>query len=85
MKFAGDGKKWMPFGEKMEVLGVVIDLSHFDNGVVYFKRTESRKTELDDVIIKQLTENCMTQKEAETLRGRLILFEGFMLSRIANL
>ncbi len=27
----------------------------------------------------------MTQKEAETLRGRLIWFEGFMFGRIANL
>ena len=37
MRFARDGMKWMPFSEQMEVLGVVIDLSHFDNGVVYFQ------------------------------------------------
>ena len=30
MRFAREGKKWMPFSEQMEVLGVVIDLSHFD-------------------------------------------------------
>ena len=78
MRFARDGKKWMPFSEQMDVLGVVI------RGVVYFKHTEARKTELDEVITKHLTEDRMTQKEAETLRGRLIWFEGFMFGRIAN-
>ena len=85
MRFAREGKKWMPFSEQMEVLGVVIDLSHFDQRVVYFKHTEARKTELDEVITKHLTEDRMTQKEAETLRGRLIWCEGFMFGRIANL
>ena len=85
MKFARDGKKWMPFSEQMDVLGVVIDFSHFDRGVVYFKHTEARKTELAEVITKHLTEDRTTQKEAETLRGRLIWFEGFVFGRIANL
>ena len=79
MKFARDGKKWMPFSDQMDVLGAVIDFSHFSKGVVYFRHTEARKTELDEVITKHLTEDRMTQKEAETLRGRLIWFEGFML------
>ena len=85
MKFARDGKKWMPFSDQMDVLGVVIDFSHFSKGVVYFRHTDVRKTELDEVITKHLTEDRMTQKEAETLRGRLIWFEGFMFGRIANL
>ena len=85
MRFAKEGKKWMPFSDQMDVLGVVIDFSHFDQGVVYFKHTEARKTELDEVISKHLTDDRMTQKEAETLRGRLIWFEGFMFGRIANL
>ena len=85
MKFARDGKKWMPFSDQMDVLGVVIDFSHFSKGVVYFRHTDARKTELDEVITKHLTEDRMTQKEAETLRGRLIWFEGFMFGRIANL
>ena len=62
MRFARDGKKWMPFSEQMDVLGVVIDFSHFDRGVVYFKHTEARKTELDEVITKHLTEDRMTRK-----------------------
>ena len=85
MKFAREGKKWVPFSEQMEVLGVVIDLSRYDQGVVYFKHTEARKTELDEAISRHLSEDRMTPKEAETLRGRLIWFEGFMFGRIANL
>ena len=64
---------------------MVIDLSQYDHGVVYFKHTEARKTELDEVISRHLSEDRMTPKEAETLRGRLIWFEGFMFGRIANL
>ena len=85
MKFAREGKKWVPFSEQMEVLGVVIDLSRYDQGVVYFKHTEARKTELEEVISRHLSEDRMTPKEAETLHGRLIWFEGFMFGRIANL
>ena len=62
-----------------------MDLEKFDEGVVYFCHTESRKAELDDTISKHLATNRMTQKEAEVLRGRLIWFESFMFGRIANL
>ena len=85
MKFAREGKKWVPFSEQMEVLWVVIDLSRYDQGVVYFKHTAARKTELEEVISRHLSEDRMTPKEAETLHGRLIWFEGFMFGRIANL
>ena len=85
MRFARDGKKWVPFSDSMEVLGVVIDLSCFNDGVVYFRHTESRKAELDETITKHLSSNQMTQKEAEALRGRLIWFEGFMFGQIATL
>ena len=47
MCFARAGKKWSPFNKRMEVLGVVIDLSKFSEGVVCFCHTESRKAELD--------------------------------------
>ena len=78
-------KKWSPFSKHMEVLGVVIDLSKFSAGVVYFRHTDSRREELDDTITKHLESNRMTQKEAGVLRGRLIWFESFMFGRIANL
>ena len=85
LQFAKEGKKWAPFSESMEVLGVVIDLSGFSSGVVYFRHTESRKLELEDAITKHLDADRMTPKEAEVLRGRLIWFESFMFGRIANL
>ena len=62
-----------------------MDLEKFDEGVVYFCHTESRKAELDDTISKHLATNRMTQKEAGVLRGRLKWFESFMFGRIANL
>ena len=85
LRFARDGKKWSPFSKRLEVLGVIVDLEKFNEGVVYFCHTESRKAELDDTISKHLATNRMTQKEAEVLRGRLIWFESFMFGRIANL
>ncbi len=33
MRFSKEGKKWMPFSDQMDVLGVVIDFSHFDQGL----------------------------------------------------
>ncbi len=56
-QFAREGKKWSPSSKRMEVLGVIIDLSKYSEGVVYFCHTESRKTELDDTITKHLETN----------------------------
>ena len=85
MRFAKEGQKWSRFSKHMEVLGVVIDLSKFCEGVAYFRHTESRKEELSNTITNHLESKTMTQKEADVLRGRLIWFEGFMFGRIANL
>ena len=85
LRFAREGKKWKPFDQQMEVLGVVIDFSKFCDGVVFFRHTDSRKEELEHTISRHLETNKMTCKEAETLRGRLIWFESFMFGRIANL
>ena len=85
LRFSREGKKWKPFNQHMEVLGVVIDFSRFGDGVVFFRHTESRKEELEQTIARHLETNKMTCKEAETLRGRLIWFESFMFGRIANL
>ena len=85
MRFAKEGKKWAPFQNQLEVLGVVVDLSSFQDGVVFFRHTAARKEELNETLTKHLTTNRMSQKEAETLRGRLIWFESFMFGRIANL
>ena len=81
LRFSREGKKWKPFNQHMEVLGVVIDFSRFGDGVVFFKHTDSRKEELEQTISRHLETNKMTCKEAETLRGRLIWFESFMFGR----
>lgn len=85
MRFSRDGKKWVPFDESMSVLGVVLDFSSLSEGKVIFKHTDARRDELDETLSKHLDSNSLTQKEAESLRGRLIWFESFLFGRIANL
>lgn len=85
MKFSKEGKKWVPFSSQMAALGVIVDTSKFSDGSIFLLHTDSRKAELNDTIDKHLLEGTMTQKEAESLRGRLIWFESFMFGRVANL
>ena len=61
LRFSAEGKKRLPFDMSMAVLGVVLDLSRFAEGVVSFKHTQPRRTHPGG---------------AESLRGRLIWFEG---------
>ena len=50
-----------------------------------FKHTDARKAELDETFSRHLSEDSLTSKEAESLRGRLIWFDSFLFGRIANL
>ena len=73
------------FDEAMAVLGVILDLSRFQDGKVAFTHTETRRAELDETLSNHLKTNSMTSKEAESLRGRLIWFDSFLFGRVANL
>lgn len=70
LRFSAEGKKRLPFDMSMAVLGVVLGLSRFAEGVVSFKHTQPRRTHPGG---------------AESLRGRLIWFEGFLFGRIVSL
>ena len=59
MKFSKEGKKWVPFNNQMSVLGVVLDTSNFSNGSVFFRRTESRKAELNETLDRRLNEGAI--------------------------
>lgn len=85
MRFSKDGKKWVPFGNHMAALGVIVDTSRFGEGSVFLLHTDSRKAELNDTLDEHLSGGNMTPKEAESLRGRLIWFESFIFGRVANL
>lgn len=85
MRFSREGKKWLPFGDQMAALGVIVDTSRFHEGSVFLRHTDSRKAELNDTLDRRLNDGNMTSKEAESLRGRLIWFESFIFGRVANL
>ena len=85
MRFSTDGKKLLPFSESMAVLGVVFDLERVKDGVVSFKHTEARRSELEETLNRHLEGDRLSQKDAESLRGRLIWFESFLFGGIANL
>ena len=85
LRFSSEGKKWLPFDESMAVLGVILDLERFAEGVVSFKHTEARRSELEETLNRHLESDALSQKDAESLRGRLIWFESFLFGRIANL
>ena len=61
-----DGKKWVPFNECMSVLGVVLDLERFKDGVVSFKHTEARRSELGETLDPHFEGDPLSQKDAES-------------------
>ena len=85
LRFSSEGKKWLPFDERMAVLGVILDLRCFAEGVVSFRHTEARRRELEETLNRHLESDALSQKDAESLRGRLIWFESFLFGRVANL
>ena len=81
-RFSSEGKKWLPFDESMAVLGAILDLRRFAEGVVSFKHTEARRSELEETLNRHLESDALSQKDAESLRGRLIWFESFLFGRV---
>lgn len=85
IQFAKEGKKSQAFGPEMKALGLIFDLSQFDEGVVYIKHTPERRAELLAKINSILEQDSLTPKEAESFRGRIQWFESYLFGRIANL
>ena len=82
--FARDGDKAGDFGETFKALGLLIDLSEFQSGVVRIGHTESRRQELLSQIEVHLEQGCLKPKDAERLRGRLQWYDTFLFGRVAN-
>ena len=86
IRYAKEGKKDQPFSFQMKALGLVFDLQHFDKGKVYLRHTEDRKAELARRLQQVLSDNMLSAKEAESLKG--IGYNGSNLTffgRVANL
>ena len=86
LQYAKEGKKAVPWGTQVKTLGVVIDLDPpgANGQFVQLGHTAARVQELGDLIGNFLETGCMSQKDAERLRGRLQWFETFAYGRIAH-
>eukprot|EP00435_Cladocopium_sp_Y103_P075258 s153_g55.t1 len=84
LRYATEGKKFLPFDQKFKMLGLEVDLSQCHNKDVLFGHTEERRAELISKIDDILAEGWLDSKEAERLRGRMIFYEGYTFGRIAN-
>ena len=69
--FAREGKKATSFDQTFRALGLLFDLSRFDDGEVTIGHTKERGEELKATISAILASDCLSHAEAESLRGRL--------------
>ena len=81
VEYAKTGKKAVEFDHKFAALGLMCDLSGFDEGSFTIGHTEERKAELVGSIRGILTEGMLSPKEAEVLRGRLHWFNSCLFGR----
>ena len=63
------------------MLGLRVDLNNFHEGSVQIGHTDKRVEELHFFLDEILTENCLKEKTAERLRGRVNFFEGHCFGR----
>ena len=84
LRYATDGKKFLPFDRKFKMLGLHVDLSGTQQRDLKIGHTPERKEELRDKIDSILAAGFMEPKEAERLRGRMVFYEGFTFGRVAN-
>ena len=84
LTFAKEGKKFMPFNHKFQMLGLEVNLEGCKDNSVTIGHTEERRTELVTKINDILAEGWLDAKEAERLRGRMIFFESYAFGRLAN-
>jgi hypothetical protein len=85
VQYAKEGQEKQPFSNEMRALGLVFDLTRFDEGVVFSKHTPERRSELLEKILSILQADGLSPKEAESFKGRVQWFESFLFGRTANL
>ena len=82
--FAESGTKAVPFGRSFKSLGVVFDIGGIQDGSCSLQHTDSRKSELVQVIDALIKSRRATPKDLERLHGRLIWFTAFVFGRMMN-
>ena len=81
VEYAKTGKKAVKFSQKFAALGLVCDLTGFDEGFFTIGHTDDRKAELVETIRCILDKGALSPKEAEVLRGRLHWFNSYLFGR----
>lgn len=83
-RFAEDGQKAIPFGKILTALGVTMDVSGFQQGVVRVDNTDTRRQELAAAIDSILQARQMRRLDARRLGGRMQFAAGQLLGRISR-
>ena len=83
IEFAREGKKCTEFSALVSTLGVELNLCG-PLGEVFLGHTEKRKTELSDAVSEIILRGKIETKFAESLRGRMQWFEGYVFGRTAQ-
>ena len=81
VEYAKTGKKAVKFSQRFAALGLVCDLTGFDEGFFTIGHTDDRKSELVETIRCILDQGALSPKEAEVLRGRLHWFNSYLFGR----
>ena len=84
LTYAKEGKKAPEFSPVFNMLGLVVDLSQFEQQRVLIGHTNKRVSELKESLEQVVQENRLTAKTSERLRGRMNFFEGFSFGRGPN-
>ena len=80
IEFAKEGKKATSFGRVVNALGVELDLCG-EGGEVFLGHTSKRKDEFSTALDSLLSSRRVETKFAESCRGRMQWFEGFVFGR----
>ncbi|CAE7232725.1 unnamed protein product [Symbiodinium sp. CCMP2592] len=79
--YACEGRKAVPFAKTFKALGILVDLENFCSGEVTLKHTPERIASLSASLQSVLDSDCLSQPEADRLRGKLHWFASFLFGR----
>ena len=83
-EFSVDPSKSLPFAEIFTSLGVVFDLSRFDEGLAYVSNKLSRVELAKDTIKHFISKGFVTAVERDSLRGKLQYMERYVFGRVGK-
>lgn len=79
------GEKDLPFADRFKALGIEIDCTRWQEGIVAFANTEKRTKELIATIDEVISTNRLSRQAALVLRGRMQFAKAQLWGRSAKL